>query len=90
MSNPEVFYTPDTEEVGEAYANGVWNDGVGRSGPEVDTEFGRWLVAHDAAIRVSALEEAALIAEQVDLVDVALNGAVVITVAIRAAKGVAP
>ena len=63
MSNAKNIYTPDTEEVEEAYANGVWNDGVGRAGPEVDTEFQRWMVAHDSAIRNSALEEAAVIAE---------------------------
>ena len=62
MSTVENNYTLTTEDVGEAYANGVWNDGVGRAGPEVDTEFQRWLVAHDSAIRAAALEEAAVIA----------------------------
>ena len=63
MSTAGNNYTLTTEDVREAYANGVWNDGVGRYGPEVDTEFDRWLVAHDSAIRNSALEEAAVIAE---------------------------
>ena len=69
MSTAESNYTLTTEDVREAYANGVWNDGVGRYGPEVDTEFQRWLVAHDATIRNSALEEAALIAEGEFLTD---------------------
>ena len=69
MSTTESNYTLTTEDVREAYANGVWNDGVGRSGPEVDTEFDRWLVAHDAAIRNAALEEAAVIAKGEALTD---------------------
>ena len=69
MSDAGSSYTLTTEDVREAYANGVWNDGVGRAGPEVDTEFQRWLVAHDAATRNAALEEAAAIAEGEFLTD---------------------
>ena len=52
-------YTPTTEEVADAYANGVWNDGVGDSGLQVAAGFERWLAKNDAEVAAAALEDTA-------------------------------
>lgn len=53
-------YTPTTEEVRDGFATeqlAAWRDG------RLLAEFDRWLAAHDAGVRATALEEAAQIAE---------------------------